>query len=144
MEFLTRSSASYNEYCATVLVFDLSIIQSILSLQLMVQHSLHCKLEKTQTIALPSIIMATPMPAAPLQETAAIARLRADLQTADAVLEALAAETSLFQRAMYKNQSQHRRAFFFQHLQQVRPTPCIFDMRRRSHMSPTRSLAVCR
>ncbi|TYZ59057.1 hypothetical protein PybrP1_011363 [[Pythium] brassicae (nom. inval.)] len=81
--------------------------------------------------------MAAPEPS---QESAVIARLSADLQTADALLEALAAEASLFQRAMYKNQSQHRRAFFFQHLQHVKR--CLRDLKPRDVAALVREAAA--
>lgn len=54
-----------------------------------------------------------------MTETQAFARVRSDLSSVDELLRVLDDETTLFQRTMYKNQSQHRRAFFFQNLQQV-------------------------
>ncbi|KAF1319786.1 hypothetical protein FI667_g12896, partial [Globisporangium splendens] len=70
----------------------------------------------------------TPMPTpTPLSEAQIFAQLKTDLQPLDALLGLLSEEVALFQRSMYKNQSQHRRAAFFQNLQQVKR--CLRDIR---------------
>uniref|UniRef100_K3WPB0 Nucleolus and neural progenitor protein-like N-terminal domain-containing protein n=1 Tax=Globisporangium ultimum (strain ATCC 200006 / CBS 805.95 / DAOM BR144) TaxID=431595 RepID=K3WPB0_GLOUD len=61
----------------------------------------------------------------PLSEAQIFAQLKTHLQPLDVLIDVLGKEVTLFQRSMYKNQSQHRRAAFFQNLHQR----CLRDIK---------------
>jgi hypothetical protein len=64
----------------------------------------------------------TAMAASASRESAALQALLADVGSIHGMGSALKEEIVLFQRTMYKNHSQHRRADFFHHLQEVDTT----------------------
>lgn len=55
-----------------------------------------------------------------------LVKLKNDINSIDAALPALKEECTLFQRNMYKNYSQHRRAAFYKHLQEVSGHCCHY------------------
>lgn len=58
--------------------------------------------------------------AAAVMEVRLNAQAAGDARSVAEAVALLREELPLLQRALYKNQSQHRRAFFFRHLQHVR------------------------